>query len=579
MARKQFRVLYREFLFRLVDREVLAFSEGDTSKLLGRFAAILILISIPFLFMAGAVGDSRLPHEQVLTSAWLTEHSLIATTMLIVGLFTVLSWDSAYPDRRDVLVLTPLPVGASTIFFAKITSLAAALSLTVVLFNAAPGLLLPFSLAPHTDTILDLLFSLDFYRPLIAYWVTVLAAGAFVVCCVLIVQGIAAQLPRRLFLRVSSLLQMTAFCVFLAGYFLQPSLASPGALTAPANQHLLTWLPSYWFLGLFQELNGSANGDARPVLVALAARAWIACSCVIPAAGALFLLSYFRTLRKIVEQPDIVSGSRRFTRLPRFGNAINTAVTQFSIRSLLRSRQHRVLLSFYAGIGFGIVIPFMKTPVAQMASRASATQPWPQVTVGLLASSFVMMCFWILGIRVVFAIPLELRANWIFRLIQLRGPAQYLAASRRAAYVLAAAPLWALSATLFLFLWPLRPAIEHLAVLVLLSVIILELCLRGFHKIPFTCSYLPGKSNLHITFVLCLMLGLNAVYWSAQFERRALSDGTKYALLIAVLCVAAGIAWWRRAEANSERPELRFEEETPPAITSLGLHRDGILPG
>jgi hypothetical protein len=227
--------------------------------------------------------------------------------MLIVGLFAVLTWDAAYPERRDVLVLGPLPIRASTIFFAKIVALAIALSLTVITFNGVPGLLLPFALAPHTATIPDLLFTLVFYHPFAVYWVTMLAAGTFVFCCVLIVQGIAVQLPRRVFLQLSPVLQIAAFCVFVGGYFLEPSLAAPEALRAPENQHLLVWLPSYWFLGLFQELNGSLGGPARPILVALANRAWIGLGSVVLITCVTFVFSYVRTLRKIVEHPDIAA--------------------------------------------------------------------------------------------------------------------------------------------------------------------------------------------------------------------------------------------------------------------------------
>ena len=78
-----------------------------------------------------------------------------------------------------------------------------------------------------------------------------------------------------------------------------------------------------------------------------------------------YALSYFRTLRKIVEEPDIVAASRRQHWLPPFGNSLETAVVQFSVRTLLRSRQHRVMLAFYLGIGFAIVILFMRTPRAQ----------------------------------------------------------------------------------------------------------------------------------------------------------------------------------------------------------------------
>ncbi|MBV9678385.1 MAG: hypothetical protein JO185_18760, partial [Acidobacteriaceae bacterium] len=75
----------------------------------------------------------------------------------------------------------------------------------------------------------------------------------------------------------------------------------------------------------------------------------------------------------------------------------------------------------------------------------------------------------------------------------------------------------------------------------------------------------------HITFLLCLMLGLNAIFWSANFERRALSDLSKYLWIVAVLSTAALFAWVRRARASGEDVELQFQEEMPPAITSLGL--------
>ena len=109
MTKLQFRVLYREFLFRMVDLELLsAGAQGDVSKLLGQFAALLILFSL--LISLGAVGiDSRMPPQALLMVTWGMEHFLITTTMLVVGLFAVLSWDSTFPDRRDVLVLAGRP--------------------------------------------------------------------------------------------------------------------------------------------------------------------------------------------------------------------------------------------------------------------------------------------------------------------------------------------------------------------------------------------------------------------------------------------------------------------------------------
>jgi len=577
MTKLQFRILYREFLFRLVDREVLSPQEGDSGRLLARFATGLIILSLLFTLAVLQLDNGQLTYQALLISAWATEHALIATTMLLVGLFAVLSWDSTFPDRRDVLVLAPLPVRASTMFLAKVTSLAAALSLTVAIFNAAPGFLLPLTVASASAGFLEMFLSPDFYRMFAAYWITMFASGAFILCSVLCAQGIAAQLPRALFLRMSALLQVAALCLFVGVYFLEPGLTSPQALASGRNQHLLAWLPSYWFLGLFQRLNGSLDGMTRPTLVALANRASIGLALAVAGAGTAFLLSYVRTLRKIIEQPDIVPASRRLSWLPRLGNGVETAITHFTIRTLLRSRQHRVILSFYSGIGFAIVILFMRTPFAQRLSAGSASNYWNQVSLPLLASSFVMMCFWTLGIRAVFALPVELRANWIFRTTQIRGAPDYFAASRRAIYVLALALVLSASAALFLSIWPWAPAAGHLLVLALAGITVAEICLYGFHKIPFACSYLPGKTNLHMIFCSCLIFGLSATYWSADFERRALSDQTKYAWMLALLCIAAGCARWRTAWANSGM-DLRFEEELAPVISELGLHRDGILP-
>ena len=54
MTKLQFRVLYRQFLFRMVDLELLSASaQGDVNKLLGQFGSLLIFLSA--LFSLGAM--------------------------------------------------------------------------------------------------------------------------------------------------------------------------------------------------------------------------------------------------------------------------------------------------------------------------------------------------------------------------------------------------------------------------------------------------------------------------------------------------------------------------------------------
>jgi hypothetical protein len=482
--------------------------------------------------------------------------------MLVVGLFAVLSWESTFLNRRDVMVLAPLPIRVRTMFLAKVASVATALGLTVVSLHTLAGVAWPVLVfSPANSGVLGMI------RSLAAYWITMLAAGAFIFCCVLGVQGLAAQLPRRLFLRLSAVLQIGAFCLVVSVYFLQPSLATPQALSAAKNQHALAWLPSYWFLGLFQALNGSMH----PAMAPLARRAFAGLIVAVFGAGAAFLLSYFRTLRKIVEEPDIVPGVRGVNWLPRFGNALETAVVQFSIRTLLRSRQHRVILAFYLGIGFALVSLLWKGG----GPRQPAHVP---LIITPIVSTIVMMTAWVVGTRVVFAMPLDLRANWIFRITSVHPTAEYLAAIRRPLFVLSVGPVWLASAVVFLWAWPWRPAVGHLVVLGLWGTILAFVSLHGFHKIPFSCSYLPGKSKANLMFVAAGGL-LQAIGLGISYELRALRDPASYARLVAVLSVAAVFCWWRTvALAKAEESVVLFEEEESPAILGLGLFRDGALP-
>ena len=60
MTNLQFRVLYQQLLFRMVDLELLsAHARGDITKLFGQIAALLILISLVLSLPAMGVSQSR----------------------------------------------------------------------------------------------------------------------------------------------------------------------------------------------------------------------------------------------------------------------------------------------------------------------------------------------------------------------------------------------------------------------------------------------------------------------------------------------------------------------------------------
>jgi hypothetical protein len=567
MDKEHIVVLYREFLFRMVDRDLLSVhAQGDTNKFLGRLAAFLIWISIGFAALAMGVRRG---------SALGPEHTLIATTMLVVSIFSVLAWDSLFPDRRDVLILTPLGVSAITIFAAKGAALLAALGVAVAVFNALPGIAFPLAMTPPEYNLLEMVFSTDLYRAFVGYWLTMFLAGGFILFAVVCSQAVASQLPRTLALGASSLLQIAVFCTAVGVYFLQPSLGSKEQLTLAANQRALAWLPSYWFLGLLQQLTGTATGAAAPVLIGLAQRAWMAVALAGGGAAAVVLASCAAGLRKIAEQPDVVPGRRKRLFTVSLGASPRAAIVQWTARTLLRSRQHRVLVTFYSGIGFATIVLFLETPVVHIMSHASIADPWRDLSMPLIGASFVTTICWIVGVRAAFVIPIEARANWIFRLALTDGPAEPLAAARLSLLAAGAGPVWLAAAVVFLLLWPTPQALQHLVVLALFGAALAALCLRGFRKIPFTCTYLPGTSQLHITLALSAMLGLNSLFLAATYERRSLYDFKLYVEIVAALAAVTGIGWYSlRAGDGRSREALTFDQAPEPVVMRLGLERD-----
>jgi len=408
-----------------------------------------------------------------------------------------------------------------------------------------------------------------------AYWFIMLAAGAFVYFGLLGVQGLAAQLlPRRLFLRSSGWLQLTVFSLFVAVYFLEPEVDGLGTLIAWPMHRWVAGVPSYWFLGLFHELNGSMHSVFGP----LAGRAWIALGASVCVASGAHAHFWTLTLRRIAEQPEINAGPRGNLRLPRFGTQAQTAIGQFAIRTLARSRQHRLILAFYWGIGMAITILLLQTlDISPSLPDGPVNDVLHEASTAVMGTSVILLVLATVGTRVVFALPLQLPANWIYRSIGVRGGPEVLAATRRALLSLSVAPVWLVTACMCFYFWPWREAAAHLAILGLLGIALTDLALQGFHKIPFACSYLPGKAPVHMIFLAaCGLMWL--IQLGADFERQALHEPRTAAALLGVLAaVAAAVRYATAVRARSGSLDLQYEEVRPPVLMGLGLHRDGVM--
>lgn len=535
-----FRVLYRQFLLRVVDLEALSI-EADIPRFLGQFAGILLMFSL-----LRAVGILFFPPPPAAELAM--QQSQFSLMMLVAGLVTVVTWDSIFPDRRDVMILAPLPVRPHTILLAKLAATAGLIGLAIVCFNCASSFAISGAFAGFAGL----------PRYFLAWWFTMAACSAFLYCAVLAVQGLTALLlPRRAFLRLSAILQLVAFALFLGAYFLAPTFSSLSEFANPANHTLVARMPSYWFVALFNQLAGRLPSQ----LTWLATRAWIALGIVVAGAGASLLLCYTHTMMKTVEQPDLVPGAAGFHWIPRFGGSLGAAIALFSFRSITRSRQHRLALAFYWSVIFALALAWI---------RSELKSPPEPVNLDFLMSTFLMMGCAVFGLRGVFSLPISLHANWMLRVTQLRPTTKYLAATRLCLLLFGVVPISIIAAAFSFHFTPWQPAARHLAFLALAGWVLVEFSLVRFYKVPFTCSYLPGKTNIQVIFWGFVFVFFILGFTLETCELGALPRLPQYlTLMILTVAAAAGLYAFNRVKASSA--VLYFEELPPEIITRLGL--------
>jgi hypothetical protein len=478
--------------------------------------------------------------------------SQISNVLLVIGLCSVITWDSTFPDRRDLAVLGPLPVKPRTILLAKLSATCALLGVSILSLNFASSVAWALVFGGISGYV-------GFARFMVADWFAIVAATMFLYGAVLTVQGLTALLlTRKMFLRLSAVLQLCAFALFLGVYFLLPTLGSYDELTSQSNHGLLAWSPNFWFFAVFNQLNGSLPRE----LSWLALRAWPALGIVMAGALVSLLLCYLKTMKKTVEQPDLVPGTGGLRWTLSFGSTLHTAIVTFCVRSLVRSRQHRVVFAFFLSLVFAIALAWLRREIA-----APAHEPLPTE---FLMATFLMMSFTVLGLRAVFSLPISLNANWVLRVTQLQPTSAYMAATRRALLLFAVLPILLLTAALSLHFSPWQHASQHLAILALLGCALVELGLYKFDKVPFTCSYLPGKANIHVIFWGFTLVGSIMALVMAEFEQGALQDAARYLTMAAgLLAAVVGLGVVNRRRAASA--VLYFEDLPEEILTRLGL--------
>jgi hypothetical protein len=246
-------------------------------------------------------------------------------------------------------------------------------------------------------------------------------------------------------------------------------------------------------------------------------------------------------------------------------------VWEFETKTLRRNRLSQLLFLVAWAAGLAIVLNHMldgwmwqrfvdtgRAPRALL--RAAATMPMAMIVLAVI------------GLRASFVLPADSRANWVFRLLDLpdRRPG-HLAAVHRAFVRLTVLPALVISAPLQIYLLGARAAIASWLLVGAFGLLIVEIVLTDWRRVPYTCTWLPGKRPLPLLVVFAL-LSLILLSIVGELIHLAIWSTTATLVVGALLVVPAAVLRWRRRRTWADHP-LQFDDEPPDALQTLGLQR------
>jgi len=468
-------------------------------------------------------------------------------TFSVIGFAAFFEWDMLFPNRRDFVILAPFPIRLRDVFAAQVTALAKFLGLLIIAVNIFPTLFvcLMSLTARYRGTAV---------RLIAAEIAAAAGVSTFAFLGVAAFQGLLINVTSpRLFRRISPYVQMCGMSLMILSIVTFPTYVQ---LLRPAAENHRIWLwlfPPVWFTGLYDVFLKTPGLFADLGLYSLRMLgAGTAVFALTWAAG--FRRHYRRTLESEEAGPQVRSARvpDPMSRRPE-----ERAIFRFSGQTLARSRKHQLFLVTYLSVGISLAInSAADVRAGHIVLSEEGARKFP----------FLIAFFVISGFRAVFQFPAELAANWLFRITEARWAEIARGVTRRRVLVSGLVPVLALLLPLEIAVWggwraPLYTAFQFAA-----GALLIELMFWTFDKVPFTCSYFPGRTNLSILFLLYFY---GFTIYSSNLADLELAVAGRWIIGILFFCAAAGLLTlaWRRHPAPSA---VRFDAAEP-AIQTLDL--------
>jgi hypothetical protein len=451
----------------------------------------------------------------------------VTYSMVTVGFVAVFVWDALTLDCRDAMVLGPLPVRGSTIVAAKLAALCTFLAGTALAMNLPNAFIFAFETAN----------SLGFVT-LIAHFVSLLTAtvmaAVFVFAAVVVVRSTLALVAGpRLAAACGSLLQFLFVVALLCFVILCPAVWRVPHREL-VNPTATGWLPTSWFLGLFERMRGSTRAYFMPQ--ATRALVWTA---GLVLAGIVTSIAGFRRQLQLGIAPAAATGIAGAARVRRWlasqavsRDRVAQAMADFMLITIARNRAQQTPIAMNAAAGVAIVLAAL-TQVENIASLAR-----PRTAVLWIP---LVVAYWLtVGVRAAFFVPSELPAAWTFRANAPDAAPGYWAAVRAVMLAWVLPPILVLSIAVTLPLLGWNVAAWHTVLVALVTTALVEGAALTVGALPFTHAYEPGRARLRTRWWLYVAGTWAFAYWPARFELTRIAHPETLAPLLG--CLVAGIA-------------------------------------
>ena len=517
-------------------------------------APILTLLALPgyVLSLVAFTGAAAMRHDPTLlySARWL----LLIWSFVVVGVLATVQWEAFFLDRSDRMTLGALPVRGTEIFIAKLAALLFSVAVFHVSINLMSGLVFPVSFLPH------------YLHAAAVHQLVLLLQSLFVAFAVASLQGAIVHLcPRRLARQASHAAQALLLVGLASLLMLQEELGRWVRDARGSDALVNQVFPPAWFMTLYDRLSaGSATPPGLPAALA-----------VVAPVGALGVAALLCLVSMHVRPSTTEATGFLSTRgLPLLDRAIESgylrsprevAIHGFIRRALREGGRARLTLLAWVAAGVALSLSFVLPALQSCTARQGGASP------ALLAPAHVMTLFGLVGLRLSAAMPVELEAHWIFRLMRPPPPREYIRATRAAALSVVIVPLLVVIGLFSLATSGLATAAGHVALALLVALATLELLFLGFEKVPFTCSYVPGRAQLRVRWPFYVAIGLVYCGVLPRIEAWVLRSP---AVVAATIVGLGGLVWalQRGRESLAARAQGPIFDESPPAlITRLDL--------